>query len=161
MNPPSTRHLPSRTPPLIQIIIITYIEHQTPTPHSTNRTESRETPHRAQRAGGEGKLQLKVGGGGATHMAGTLVEISGQKTWTRELRLASACSLSSAAGSCSIASSPLAELTITAAAAISRLRRRWIRRFGCSSRRRCFGFFCLLLGGEEEELSPSMGGAEM
>uniref|UniRef100_A0A0A9F0V4 Uncharacterized protein n=1 Tax=Arundo donax TaxID=35708 RepID=A0A0A9F0V4_ARUDO len=49
-------------------------------------------------------------------MAGTLVEISCQKRWTTELRLASACSFSSAAGSCSIARSPLAELTVATAA---------------------------------------------
>jgi hypothetical protein len=39
-----------------------------------------------------------------------------QKAWTRELRLESACNLSSDAGSCSIASNEPAELTITAAA---------------------------------------------
>jgi hypothetical protein len=39
-----------------------------------------------------------------------------QKAWTRELRLESACSLSSGVGSCSIASNEPAELTITAAA---------------------------------------------
>ena len=50
-------------------------------------------------------------------MEETLVEISCQKAWTRELRQASACSLSSGAGSCSIASSEPAELTVTAAAA--------------------------------------------
>jgi hypothetical protein len=44
------------------------------------------------------------------------VEISGQKRWTTELRLASACSFSSGAGSCSIARSPLAELTVATAA---------------------------------------------
>jgi len=49
-------------------------------------------------------------------MVGTLVEISGQKRWTTELRLASACSFSSGAGSCSIARSPLAELTVATAA---------------------------------------------
>ena len=52
-------------------------------------------------------------------MEETLVEISCQKAWTRELRQASACSLSSGAGSCSIASSEPAELTVTAAAAMS------------------------------------------
>jgi len=52
-------------------------------------------------------------------MEETLVEISCQKAWTRELRLASAWSLSSGAGSCSIASREPAELTITAAAAMS------------------------------------------
>jgi hypothetical protein len=53
-------------------------------------------------------------------MVGTLVEISGQKRWTTELRRASACSFSSGAGSCSIARSPLAELTVaTASMAIS------------------------------------------
>ena len=52
-------------------------------------------------------------------MDDTLVEISCQKAWTRELRQASACSLSSGAGSCSIASSEPAELTVTAAAAMS------------------------------------------
>jgi hypothetical protein len=49
-------------------------------------------------------------------MVGTLVEISGQKRWTTELRLSSACSFSSGAGSCSIARSPLAELTVATAA---------------------------------------------
>ena len=49
-------------------------------------------------------------------MAGTLVEISGQKRWTTELRLESACSFNSGAGSCSIARSPLAELTVATAA---------------------------------------------
>jgi hypothetical protein len=48
-------------------------------------------------------------------MSMTLVEISGQKLWTMELRLASAWSLSSGAGSCSIASSEPAELTAAAA----------------------------------------------
>jgi hypothetical protein len=52
-------------------------------------------------------------------MEETLVEISCQKAWTRELRLASAWSLSSGAGSCSIASREPAELTITAAEAMS------------------------------------------
>jgi hypothetical protein len=56
-------------------------------------------------------------------MVGTLVEISGQKRWTTELRLASACSFSSAAGSCSIARSPLAELTVATAAMAVRTRR--------------------------------------
>ena len=62
----------------------------------------------------------------ATHMVGTLVEISGQKRWTTELRLASACSFSSGAGSCSIARSPLAELTVATAAmaALPSVRRR-------------------------------------
>ncbi|CAA6672118.1 unnamed protein product [Spirodela intermedia] len=43
-------------------------------------------------------------------MAGTLVEISGQKRWMSELRLPRACSFSSGCGSFSIASSPPAEL---------------------------------------------------
>jgi hypothetical protein len=64
-------------------------------------------------------------------MVGTLVEISGQKRWTTELRLASACSFSSAAGSCSIARSPLAELTVaTAAMAVRTTPSRGCRGFG-------------------------------
>jgi hypothetical protein len=55
------------------------------------------------------------GRGRGTHMSMTLVEISGQKLWTMELRLASAWSLSSGAGSCSIANNEPAELTAAAA----------------------------------------------
>jgi hypothetical protein len=53
--------------------------------------------------------------GGETYISMTLVEISGQKWWTMELRLASAWSLSSGAGSCSNANSEPAELTAAAA----------------------------------------------
>ncbi len=51
------------------------------------------------------------------YMIGTLVEISGQKLWTRLLRLERAWSLSEGCVSFSIASSPPAELTIVTAMA--------------------------------------------
>jgi hypothetical protein len=62
------------------------------------------------RGGGAGEEVEGDSHGGDT--GGDLVK----KAWTKELRLESACNLSSDAGSCSIASNEPAELTITAAA---------------------------------------------